>query len=415
MSPDKLLRLLSVPGTDIPPEFKVEQFADGVPQSGWLLHPDGTVVARLDDFRFDFVHFDARAEAERARACVQPRPATARPELVPVDLRSSRLERCGDWYWLTDWLLGHNGDQPDALLRFCSTAPTVIVKFVAHGWSGIARVAVDGIPLCEMDLFNQEASIPRPLKINNPERRNILVEIAPTGRSAPKAQGRQCIIEAILEANGSPAVPRYAKPAPVNRGSPFPEAVTDMLRDVPPDGVLLDIGGGQRQIADSRYINLEYGPYDEPDLLADGLALPFRAEAVDCVFSSAVMEHVRDPHRFGAEIWRVLKPGGRIIVNSAFMQPVHSEGQHFFNATPYAMDLVFERFESRRVWWFGAMSHTVEWMLKVSGAAALADPEEYAAVMASLRRFDALISYDKLMYVAGGVWIEARKPSATLG
>jgi hypothetical protein len=332
--------------------------------------------------------------------------------MVPIDLHGQRFDATGAWYWLAEWLYGHDGIQTGARLRFCSTAERIELRFHAHPWSGIAEARVNGALFRELDLFNESTGVPRRCVIENPDRATLVVEIVPTGRKRPAALGRQCILEGVLEHDGTFAVARYAKAPPVNRGGSFPEQMLRALGELPADALLLDVGGGRRQIRDTRYLNMEYTSYDEPDLLGDALALPFRDASVDIVYSSAVMEHLRDPHQFGREIWRVLKPGGRILVNSAFMQPVHSEGMHFFNATPYAMELVFERFADRHVWWEGSLSDTVRWMLNVAGATARADPSEVRGVLDTLRRLDGLITYEGLMYVASGVWIAARKPPA---
>lgn len=412
MRPDDLLALLAVPGTDVPVSLKVESYAEGVPYSGWLTGPEGVVVARLDGFRFDFVHFDPRLEAARLARLHQSRAARAlapEPTLELINLRSERIRTKGHWYWIADWLFGNNGE-PGTSLSFDSSAPRIQLCFHAHPWSGIAAVFVDGVLHGRPDLFNESTGVQSSYVIENPGGLRRHIEVSPTGNANSAALGRQLIFEAVLEATGVERVPSYGKPAPVNRGGPFPNQILHALGVMPADGVLLDIGGGRRQIDDPRYLNLEYSAYSEPDLIGDALALPLRDASVDFIFSSAVMEHLRDPHTFGQEIWRVLKPGGAILVNSAFMQPIHSEGMHFFNATPYAMHLVFDRFVERNVWWEGSLRDTVAWMLRCTGVTARADAEELAAFDASLTHFDSLIPYDRLMYIASGVWISARKP-----
>ncbi len=52
-----------------------------------------------------------------------------------------------------------------------------------------------------------------------------------------------------------------------------------------------------------RHPNLSYA-------LGDAMSLPFRAASVDLVICAQVYEHVPDPARLFAEIWRVLRGGG---------------------------------------------------------------------------------------------------------
>ena len=48
--------------------------------------------------------------------------------------------------------------------------------------------------------------------------------------------------------------------------------------------------------------------------VADAQRLPFSSDTFDCVCSMGVLHHVPDTEKAVAEIWRVLKPGGRLII-----------------------------------------------------------------------------------------------------
>jgi len=50
-------------------------------------------------------------------------------------------------------------------------------------------------------------------------------------------------------------------------------------------------------------------------LVADGRRLPFQDGTFDLVLASEVLEHVREPGAIIAESWRVLRPGGRLVVS----------------------------------------------------------------------------------------------------
>ena len=90
-----------------------------------------------------------------------------------------------------------------------------------------------------------------------------------------------------------------------------------------PTGVrILEIGGGTgfqaKLLAEHGYdvesIDIPQSNYAEervfPVLDYDGATIPFPDDSFDVVFSSNVLEHIRDRVRLYAEIDRVLKPGG---------------------------------------------------------------------------------------------------------
>ncbi|MFZ5871518.1 MAG: class I SAM-dependent methyltransferase [Actinomycetota bacterium] len=92
---------------------------------------------------------------------------------------------------------------------------------------------------------------------------------------------------------------------------------------------VLDVGGGPGYFGDAfraagaRYAAVES---DAAELTArgapgagtvrgDALDLPVADAAVDVCFSSNVLEHVRDPWRMTAEMLRVTRPGGLVLVS----------------------------------------------------------------------------------------------------
>ncbi|HTU88642.1 MAG TPA: class I SAM-dependent methyltransferase, partial [Gemmataceae bacterium] len=67
-------------------------------------------------------------------------------------------------------------------------------------------------------------------------------------------------------------------------------------------------------------------------------------EAFDAVITFNTFEHLREPKRAAGEIHRVLKPGGKLVLYTAFLQPVHEAPYHFYNTTEYGLRHWFDFF-----------------------------------------------------------------------
>nr|WP_090341186.1 methyltransferase domain-containing protein [Mycolicibacterium malmesburyense]CRL70967.1 methylase involved in ubiquinone/menaquinone biosynthesis [Mycolicibacterium malmesburyense] len=94
---------------------------------------------------------------------------------------------------------------------------------------------------------------------------------------------------------------------------------------------VLDVGGGPGYFSEAfsdrgfHYIGVEPNPAEmhaAPGAVtattyvrASGLALPFADDSVDICLSSNVAEHVRRPWRMGAEMLRVTRPGGLVVLS----------------------------------------------------------------------------------------------------
>ncbi|MBB2988792.1 SAM-dependent methyltransferase [Mycolicibacterium iranicum] len=96
---------------------------------------------------------------------------------------------------------------------------------------------------------------------------------------------------------------------------------------------LLDVGGGPGYFASAfvdagvRYIGVEPDPREMHAaaprthsrvgtfVRASGTALPFADASVDVCLSSNVAEHVPEPWRLGAEMLRVTRPGGLVVLS----------------------------------------------------------------------------------------------------
>lgn len=71
-----------------------------------------------------------------------------------------------------------------------------------------------------------------------------------------------------------------------------------------------------------RKIIKNYGQENHYSVVADALNLPFRSSVFDCVIASEVIEHVPDPKRLVAELFRVTKVGGIVIVTTPYCEKI---------------------------------------------------------------------------------------------
>ena len=73
-----------------------------------------------------------------------------------------------------------------------------------------------------------------------------------------------------------------------------------------------------------------------------GEELPFADNQFDKIICIVVLEHTRKPWKVAEEICRVLKPGGKLLIDYPFLHTVHGYPHHYFNATPTGHSSLFE-------------------------------------------------------------------------
>ncbi len=93
-------------------------------------------------------------------------------------------------------------------------------------------------------------------------------------------------------------------------------------------GKVLDVGCGEKpyeRICNAdQYIGLEIDTPEnrkkkKADFFYDGNTFPFQGAEFDSVVTSQVFEHVFNPDQFLSEIYRVLKPGGMLLLTVPFV------------------------------------------------------------------------------------------------
>lgn len=109
-------------------------------------------------------------------------------------------------------------------------------------------------------------------------------------------------------------------------------------------GAVLDIGCGHQpynhffQKNITRYIGLDYDFIDaSPDVVGNALCLPFSADQFDTVISFQVLEHLPNPFKTFEEIFRVLKPNGKLILTAPQSWRKHEKPHDYFRFTNFGL------------------------------------------------------------------------------
>lgn len=191
------------------------------------------------------------------------------------------------------------------------------------------------------------------------------------------------------------------------------------------DGWVLDMGSGSPTRGFYNVVHLDLSAYDQVDVVTDGRALPFADGTFDAILSEAVLEHVRDPDEYMRELVRVLKPGGRVRLDVAFLQPYHAYPDHFFNMTKSGLTVTVER-AGLELLGIGVGEHQQPWvalgLLLAGFVHGTPDPGRKQKVLATtfgeaLELFqkggsDAFrgVAADHVERLAAGFWCLAQKP-----
>jgi len=118
-------------------------------------------------------------------------------------------------------------------------------------------------------------------------------------------------------------------------------------------GAVYDLGCGEMpyrewvlQFAD-RYVGVDWSDTLhelKADIIADlNDRLPIEDRVADSVISFSVLEHLREPETMLNEAYRLLKPGGAIVLQVPFMWWVHEAPHDYFRFTRYGLEHLFRK------------------------------------------------------------------------
>lgn len=111
--------------------------------------------------------------------------------------------------------------------------------------------------------------------------------------------------------------------------------------------VVLDVGSGgsSYDMYFPNRLTIDIDPARKPTIVGDIHNLPFKNEEFTMVLCTEVIEHVIDPQKAIHELMRVLKPGGKLVLTTRFVYPLHDVPHDYWRYTKYNLTRLFSDYK----------------------------------------------------------------------
>lgn len=119
------------------------------------------------------------------------------------------------------------------------------------------------------------------------------------------------------------------------------------------EGDVLDVGCGSKPYRKlfknaNSYVGLEYDTPENrasknADYFYDGTRFPFLDSHFDSLVCNQVFEHVFNPNEFMNEVFRILKPGGTLLITVPFVWDEHEQPYDFARYSSFGIRSILER------------------------------------------------------------------------
>jgi SAM-dependent methyltransferase len=143
----------------------------------------------------------------------------------------------------------------------------------------------------------------------------------------------------------SPELRTFVRESPIHRAA-LAAAVQRSAATLAAGSRVLDAGAGNAPYR-ALFAHCEYRTQDwtasvhpgarDADFVADLHALPIEDATFDFVLCTEVLEHVAEPTRVLAELARILRPGGGLLLTVPFVFELHEEPHDHYRYTSHAL------------------------------------------------------------------------------
>jgi SAM-dependent methyltransferase len=121
----------------------------------------------------------------------------------------------------------------------------------------------------------------------------------------------------------------------------LPAAISALMPELalPPEARVLDYGCADQPYrsllpSDAHYVGADLPGNSDADMILGGNGtVPAADSTFDAVLSTQVLEHVIDPASYLAEAFRVLRPGGRLLLSTHGVFPYHPDPSDYWRWT----------------------------------------------------------------------------------
>ncbi len=112
-------------------------------------------------------------------------------------------------------------------------------------------------------------------------------------------------------------------------------------------GTVLDVGAGSFKryapyLNVDKYITLDNDVGSKADIIASAENIPLESESVDSIICTQVLGDIKNPGKALKEFYRVLRPGGTVLLTESLMNQVHDEPNDFWRFTNFTLKYLLE-------------------------------------------------------------------------